>query len=426
MATVNLNPPADYQHYSLLSTKSGWLCNSIDYQVVTKSNGWNQGQTARLNEYQAGKDLGINYAAIAVPYDDVTKYTNYVTDARTKGLKVLHRSHWNAWQGDNGVGDIATATSLTSSGTTATCVTNTPHGVVTGQTISMNGMNETNYRGEFVVTVVNSTTFTYTMPGTASSPATGSIGWRYGRQTYLDKTYDFIVANSSLFQEGDMFGMCVEADQADATNMTFKTPGTTTFDTSIYNAFQKNQVTYANAAFTAIGLSHKVCVWPISQQLSNLNLNGQTLDSGSTGNSQGLGNADIVAYFGGILCTDHYLSDTYRYSTSPSYWSKYSSDLDKIHAAFPDCKLMVGEWGYHTTDTIPESERAGMYQQIINVLRSKDFIIGVNWWNHMGQTSSSIFTDNSGTLVTEGRTIARFIKDGFTTGNKAYGYRIRV
>src|SRR5437016_14665160 len=94
----------DYSQPTLPRTKSGWKINALDYQIVSKSSGWNQDHTKRLNEYQAGVDLNINYAALACHYDDATKYTNYVTDARSKGLKVIHRSHWNAWQGDNGVG----------------------------------------------------------------------------------------------------------------------------------------------------------------------------------------------------------------------------------------------------------------------------------------------------------------------------------
>jgi hypothetical protein len=370
--------------------------------------------------------IGCNYVAIAAPYDNLTKYNNYVTDARTKGFKIIHRSHWNAWQGDNGVGDIATSTSLTSSGTTATCVTSTAHGLTTGQTVSMNGMNETAYRGEFTVTVTNGTTFTYTLPTTASSPATGSIGWRYGRQTYLDKLYDFIVANSSLFATGDIFGACVEADQADSSNMTFKTPGTTTFDTSIYNQFQKDQVRYANAAFTAIGLGGKIATWAISHNLSNLNLNGQTLDSGSTGNASGLGTTDIVSYFGGVLSIDHYLSDTYRYSTSPTYWLRYSQDLDAIHAAFPSCKIMISEWGYHTTTDTGNAEQLGVHDQMMEVFRSKPYILGVSIWNHLGQTSSSLFTDASGTIRPMERFTWKAAQRAFHTGNAFSGGRKRL
>ena len=76
--------------------------------------------------------------------------------------------------------DFYTLTSITSSGTTATININT-----TGQSpwwsgaqknwITISGATQANYNGTFQVTVVNGTQMTYTMPGTATSPATGTI-----------------------------------------------------------------------------------------------------------------------------------------------------------------------------------------------------------------------------------------------------------
>ena len=66
---------------------------------------------------------------------------------------------------------------LTSSGTTATITTFTANNVYLGDTIIVSGANEANYNGEFVVNSVDtgSNSFTYVMPGTAASPATGAI-----------------------------------------------------------------------------------------------------------------------------------------------------------------------------------------------------------------------------------------------------------
>lgn len=62
--------------------------------------------------------------------------------------------------------------SLTNSTTTATAVTNQAHGLTTGQTIVMTGCTPSDYNGTFTVTVVDTTTFTYTMlsdPGGSAS-----------------------------------------------------------------------------------------------------------------------------------------------------------------------------------------------------------------------------------------------------------------
>lgn len=338
----------DYTQPKLNQPNGGWLINSVDLQVVTKSEAWTQNQTARLREYQVIKDLGANYVSIAVPYDNTTKFTNYVTDARTKGFKILYRSHWNSWEGDNSANADLSA------------------------------------------------------------------------QDYLDNTYDFIINNSSLFQDGDCFAFCVECSNAnDIPNTTypFRTGNVVggDFDMTLYKQFCIDQVNYANSAFRTI--DKKVVTSLISHVVSLLNLNGETLDGNVTGNNSGFNDSDIVTYFGGILSIDHYLSDSYRLTDSSAYWNKFSVDLDKLHRAFPNCKIMISEWGYHTTTTITEIEREAMFSQIINILRSKDYIYGVNFWTHMGSSTASIFPDSSGTILPAQSRTKYPINIAFTTSN---------
>lgn len=343
--------PQNYAQPALPTTSRGWAINCLDYQILTKSDGWNQDQTKRLNEYEEFKRLaGGNFVALAVPYDNLTKYTNYVADARTKEFKIWHRSHWNRWQGDNGEDADMTA------------------------------------------------------------------------QEYLDDTYDFIVANPTLFADGDCFTMCVECNNADGENTTdpFRTGGN--FDFTKYNQFLKDQVTYANAAFTAIGKSVRTNL--LSFSLSLLNLAGQELDSNDTGNSNGLGDQDIVDYFDGILTIDNYLSTSYR--DPVIYKTPYLSDIEKIHTAFPSCRIMIGEWGFHTSSAGPDGEQYGVYRAVIDAIRSKDYIVGINFWNHLGQTQSSLWTDTSGTVNKGGRLAVKQVRRAFNTGNQAFGMRRRV
>jgi len=61
---------------------------------------------------------------------------------------------------------------ITHSGTTATAVTVTPHGWSTGDSIKITDANPLEYNGIFSITVVNPTTFTYTMLSTPTTDAT--------------------------------------------------------------------------------------------------------------------------------------------------------------------------------------------------------------------------------------------------------------
>lgn len=65
--------------------------------------------------------------------------------------------------------------SITRIGGIATVVTNGEHELATPQSVTISGANETDYNGTFEITVIDSTTFTYTVPGSPTTPATGTI-----------------------------------------------------------------------------------------------------------------------------------------------------------------------------------------------------------------------------------------------------------
>lgn len=77
----------------------------------------------------------------------------------------------------------ATAT-ITRSGTTATVVAN-GHGFTTGQKVVISGATQTAYNGAFEVTVTGPNSFTYTVTGSPTSPATGTIYVAAGDTTDL-------------------------------------------------------------------------------------------------------------------------------------------------------------------------------------------------------------------------------------------------
>lgn len=67
-------------------------------------------------------------------------------------------------------------TSLTSSGTTATATTYAPHGLSNGNTVTVAGATSTNgyYNKTTTITATGNNTFTYTLTGSDSTPASGS------------------------------------------------------------------------------------------------------------------------------------------------------------------------------------------------------------------------------------------------------------
>ncbi len=70
--------------------------------------------------------------------------------------------------------DVA-VTSITRSGGTATVTTTAAHGYATGNLVEIRGATQTDYNGDFEITVTGASTFTYTVAGSPATPATGTI-----------------------------------------------------------------------------------------------------------------------------------------------------------------------------------------------------------------------------------------------------------
>ena len=65
----------------------------------------------------------------------------------------------------------ASISSITSSGTTATLTTGSDHGLATNDWVYLSGQTPVMYSGTYQVTVTGTTTFTYTLAASTSSPA---------------------------------------------------------------------------------------------------------------------------------------------------------------------------------------------------------------------------------------------------------------
>ena len=72
------------------------------------------------------------------------------------------------------LGTDKSVTSITRATATAT-VTCTAHGFTSGDQVNIRGAAQTEYNGDFLVTVTDANTFTYTVSGTPATPATGTI-----------------------------------------------------------------------------------------------------------------------------------------------------------------------------------------------------------------------------------------------------------
>lgn len=70
---------------------------------------------------------------------------------------------------------ILSVTSLTRSGSIVTVTTSINHGLASNVSVTISGADQTDYNGDFDITVTGLNTFTYTISTTPTTPATGSI-----------------------------------------------------------------------------------------------------------------------------------------------------------------------------------------------------------------------------------------------------------
>ena len=99
-----------------------------------------------------------------------------------------------------------TISSITHVGAVATLTTAAPHGLITGNRVTISGASSSEYNGTYVITKTGASTFTYTMASTPAANATvvgtyttiGIVGATVGSTTYTVDSSKFI--NVNLFK----------------------------------------------------------------------------------------------------------------------------------------------------------------------------------------------------------------------------------
>jgi hypothetical protein len=117
---------------------------------------------------------------------------------------------------DFALGTDVAVTTITRASTTAT-VTATAHGFTTGDQVNIRGAAETDYNGDFIVTVTDANTFTYTVSGSPATPATGTIIANNGpevRDSYEGGLYAAGVFASQNYDNANEYIVLAGSDSA--------------------------------------------------------------------------------------------------------------------------------------------------------------------------------------------------------------------
>lgn len=109
---------------------------------------------------------------------------------------------------------LPSISSITRSGSTVTVTFVSAHGMVSyGNFVTIAGVNQAEYNGEFAVTILNTTQITYTIAGTPATPATGSYTAKKGGSGW---TIPYTGTNLEVYQQGAGNGRLIRFDDTAA------------------------------------------------------------------------------------------------------------------------------------------------------------------------------------------------------------------
>jgi hypothetical protein len=193
-------------------------------------------------------------------------------------------------------------------------------------------------------------------------------------EQYIKKTQQFIIKNNSIFQEGDAFTMAVEPEQVGVQE------GSRISSWDEYNQFIVDQIDGSNDAFTQIGLKGKI-------HTNWMSMNGWVVDKGLK--------PETVKKMG-LITVDHY--PTQDVALAPEVFAdNLANDLEKFFQKWK-VPIILGEWGYHIKVDVSDEEQEKVISAALSRLKDKSFLIGFNYWAHMGN-SARLINDQSGTSL---------------------------
>lgn len=100
-------------------------------------------------------------------------------------------------------------TSITRAVNTATVTTTTPHGYSSTNRVNIRGATQTDYNGDYTITVTGASTFTYTVANTPATPATGTIYANKGPRVFNSYSDSVVGSGDCSFASDNTEGIII-------------------------------------------------------------------------------------------------------------------------------------------------------------------------------------------------------------------------
>ena len=192
-------------------------------------------------------------------------------------------------------------------------------------------------------------------------------------EEYLQRTKEFILFNQQLFKTGDAFTVCVEPEQVGVGL------GKRFLTWHDYREFILAQVAMADEAFKEIGLEGKV-------HTNWISVNGWVVENQFS--------QELIDRLG-LIVVDHFVGQSETIGELDDIDTVVEltlKDLDRYNGQW-GVPILLGEWGYQIFQETPNALQAVAVERLMAGLKAKKYIVGMNYWTHMGNTSSLIKDD---------------------------------
>jgi len=195
----------------------------------------------------------------------------------------------------------------------------------------------------------------------------GWEGWfdydRIDRLQHIGRTYDFIVLNKNLFEDGDIFTACPECENGG--------PGDPRFNGDLkgHRQFLIDEHEAMENAFNRIDKDVIFNFNSMNGDVAFLVMDEKTTEA-----------------LGGIITIDHYVKDK----------NKLISDINKLAQQGGEAKIVLGEFGAPIPDIhgrMSPIDQAKWIQDFLVDLAKIDEVVGVNYWTNVGGSTQIWETD---------------------------------
>lgn len=190
------------------------------------------------------------------------------------------------------------------------------------------------------------------------------------REEHIELTKNFILSNSDLFEEGDIFTSCPECENGGAGDPR------RTRDIVGHRKFLIEEYKVSNDSFRKIGKNVRSNFFPMNGDVANLIMDKETTKA-----------------LGGIVVVDHYVGNT----------QKLADDIVNL-AEKSGGKVVLGEFGAPIPDIhgdLNEDEQAAWVGSAFDQLHNLDELVGVNYWAAYGSSTKLWEKDDTPRKVVE-------------------------